>query len=390
MIKKLVLGLLFLFCSSNLLAVTTSTYNVKTDELYFSTPTIRVFEKINFGAGTVKAGIKKDSDGLIYVATNTDTGPWIQISGLYFLDTSSSTQTKTGGIVLGGSLSLSPFTLGSIPFIGASGLFTQDNANLFWDNTNKRLGIGTAGPSQLLNVVSSANVNKYLIKAEASQISAVADYLNTAILGIANGLNISWGFAIGVVGQAKKLSSAGAIGLWGTLSNTTPVLGVTGMDTALYADGASLGCAGLFMNGNVGIGTTSPDQKLTVAGNISTTGQIISSGTADNYFAGYTQLGSDAPKIKMLKLSTTTASTEDGVASIPHGLTFTKIISITSLVNSQLGTMLAVPPELSIDTSAGYQYSLHAADVNVYMHNHPTNSENILSKSAIVTIIYEE
>ena len=32
--------------------------------------------------------------------------------------------------------------------------------------------------------------------------------------------------------------------------------------------------------GNVGIGTTSPSQKLTVAGNISSTGQIVSTGVA--------------------------------------------------------------------------------------------------------------
>lgn len=34
------------------------------------------------------------------------------------------------------------FTEGSIVFSGASGIYTQDNSNLFWDNTNNYLGIG--------------------------------------------------------------------------------------------------------------------------------------------------------------------------------------------------------------------------------------------------------
>jgi hypothetical protein len=46
---------------------------------------------------------------------------------------------------------------GSIPFMGASGLVTQNNANLFWDNTNARLGIGTAIPLDTLHISTNAN-----------------------------------------------------------------------------------------------------------------------------------------------------------------------------------------------------------------------------------------
>ncbi len=35
-------------------------------------------------------------------------------------------------------------------FAGASGVYTQDNANFFWDDSNNRLGIGTASPSVTL------------------------------------------------------------------------------------------------------------------------------------------------------------------------------------------------------------------------------------------------
>ncbi len=58
------------------------------------------------------------------------------------------TGTITGNVT--GTINPS-FTLGSIAFQGTSGL-TQDNANFFWDNTNKRLGIGTTGPVSKLHI----------------------------------------------------------------------------------------------------------------------------------------------------------------------------------------------------------------------------------------------
>ncbi len=53
----------------------------------------------------------------------------------------------------GETLSISDLTQGSIPFIGAGGLFSQDNNNFFWDDTNDRLGLGTSTPSSRLDVV---------------------------------------------------------------------------------------------------------------------------------------------------------------------------------------------------------------------------------------------
>ena len=42
----------------------------------------------------------------------------------------------------GGNLISSSFTPGSVIFAGTSGVLSQDNANLFWDNAAKKLGIG--------------------------------------------------------------------------------------------------------------------------------------------------------------------------------------------------------------------------------------------------------
>ena len=47
---------------------------------------------------------------------------------------------------------ISALTQGSVIFAGAGGALSQDNANFFWDNTNKRLGIGTASPQYELDI----------------------------------------------------------------------------------------------------------------------------------------------------------------------------------------------------------------------------------------------
>ncbi len=57
------------------------------------------------------------------------------------------------------SLTLSPITQGSLLFAGAGGLVSQNNAGLFWDNTNSRLGIGTTTPSSTLGVNGTLSVS---------------------------------------------------------------------------------------------------------------------------------------------------------------------------------------------------------------------------------------
>jgi hypothetical protein len=84
------------------------------------------------------------------------------------------------GTIIGSSGSA--FTSGSVLFAGSSGLVSQDNSKLFWDNTNFRLGIGTATPtaSATLDVVSTtkgARPAPSLTSTQRNAISSPADGL---------------------------------------------------------------------------------------------------------------------------------------------------------------------------------------------------------------------
>jgi len=58
-------------------------------------------------------------------------------------------------VTFGGTGTTTAFTIGSIVFAGASGVYTQNNANFFWDNTNTRLGIKTAAPTAFVDIGAS-------------------------------------------------------------------------------------------------------------------------------------------------------------------------------------------------------------------------------------------
>ena len=110
--------------------------------------------------------------GRVFISTDTgqifeDTGSaWTLIAdagvggGTLASVTANGNTTATGIVITAGGLSTdsltdTALTTGSVLFSGTGGLVSQKNANLFWDNTNNRLGIGTTSPGAPLDIHST-------------------------------------------------------------------------------------------------------------------------------------------------------------------------------------------------------------------------------------------
>lgn len=143
-------------------------------------------------------------------------------------------------------MSSGTFTQGSVVFAGASGILSQDNTNLFWDNTNKRLGIG----------INSALQGKIHVKGGGAvrdggwnssvEVTPNGDFASIVFSGQTNALYgaISWNISTSGADATKELANI----------------------TALY-DGVSSVSFSIFVNSTVG---TSPisGKGLTYVGSL--------------------------------------------------------------------------------------------------------------------------
>jgi hypothetical protein len=104
---------------------------------------------------------------------------------------------------------------------------------------------------------------------------------------------------------------------------------------------------------------------------------------------GYTRLGtqaSDAPAIKMKELTTTSAATINGQVPITHGLTVSKIISVTVLLEWTTGFF--APPEYSPDLTLRYNYFV--TPTQIIIQNNATGGTNVINKPVKILVTYKE
>jgi len=155
-------------------------------------------------------------------------------------------------VTKGGTGTNTAFTAGSVVFAGASGVYSQDNASFFWDNTNDRLGIGTTSPSATLDV----NGNMVLPN------SGIINFKD------AGGVNRN---VLQFISGEVRLGGAGA-----------------GLSTQTFYTSAAERMR-IDSSGNVGIGTSSPVAPLQVASsNTNSYGAFVASAI------GVTRVGNGA------------------------------------------------------------------------------------------------
>jgi len=92
-------------------------------------------------------------NGITLTGTVTSSGS-LTLGGTLSGVSLTSQVTGTLPVTNGGTGTATAFTAGSVVFAGTSGVYSQDNTNLFWNDSLNRLGIGTSSPSYTLDILS--------------------------------------------------------------------------------------------------------------------------------------------------------------------------------------------------------------------------------------------
>jgi hypothetical protein len=215
------------------------------------------------------------------------------------------TVAGTLGVANGGTGTATAFTAGSVVFAGASGVYSQDNANFFWDDTNNRLGIGTATPTAPLTVSGSSVMSRFQTgsatdgRIEFAYNTTDIGYLNMASSSLLD-LTARSGVALvlGAGGSERmRITAGGNIGIGSNNPATWRIyVSQTGSDllnlynstgtgvqltmadqgwqggvnmtngNLIFQSGGTTERMRIDATGNVGIGTSSPAVKLDVSG----------------------------------------------------------------------------------------------------------------------------
>lgn len=170
-----------------------------------------------------------------------------------------------------------------------------------------------------------------------------------------------------------------------SLSDTPGFLKKTGNGTYSIDVGSYLSLAGGTITGELISTSATPSTSPTTGASVIPGGQGIG---GNQYVGGFSSLGGDAnhPGIKIKVLTGTTAATQGGAVAITHGVTASKIISISVLV--EYGTSSYVTQ--SHQFSAGYYFDISTSSGTINIGNHPTSSAAILSKTVKIVVIYKE
>jgi len=203
-------------------------------------------------------------------ASTTDYGKLYVLSAdskLYFMDDSGTTYDLTAAGISGSG------SAGQVTFWTDASTVSGDS-NLFWDNTNKRLGIGTTTPAALLDVYASSTATALTVAQSGTGNIVEFKDAGITVFKIADGGNVTVAghilpattttYDLGSLTYKWRNIYAATATIGETITINTNTISGSGTTTINTTAGS------LILNpaGNVGIGTTTPAHKLTVAGKL--------------------------------------------------------------------------------------------------------------------------
>lgn len=222
----------------------------------------------------------------------------------YFPITHTGTRAALGVLRVdgGGTGTGTAFTQGSVLFAGASGVYSQNNSNFFWDNSNSRLGLGLTAPTSKLHIDGG--------NATASALKMTA--------GTTTGQASTDGFEFGIDSSGNgEIRQREALEVRLFTNNTQRVTVQSG--------------------GNVGIGTTSPISKMHIVDISGSAASFLVSGASKGVRIGSTGSGSWIDGVDNTGFGSYQPLTVNG-SQLTFSINNSPQVSINSLGNVGIGT----------------------------------------------------
>lgn len=172
----------------------------------------------------------------------------------------------------GGTGTATTFTAGSVVFAGTGGVYSQDNGNLFWDDANNRLGVGTASPSSALDMGSGTITSPVLIRGSVTGSDA-----GTLNLTGGNAHAGGTGAAISLRGTSAGFNNGGIEFYYGSGGST--LAGATLSSTGVWTLNGALAYGGVTLSNSVtGTGSMALSASPTFTGTVNVA-NLTGSGT---------------------------------------------------------------------------------------------------------------
>ena len=290
----------------------------------------------------------------------------------------------------GGTGTSTSFTAGSVVFAGASGVYSQNNSNFFWDNTNARLGIGSASPSVKLYV--RANLT-------AGTSNSIRFLDDGAAATSTNNNSYGYGFNAST-GELSTTAGNGGFHTWYT-ANTEKVR-IFNSGGVSIGNTTDPGASNLSVSGNVVIATSGKGidfsatagtgtselladyEEGTWTPTLTTSGTNFTSVTYENRVGTYTKIGNLVTVTGRFYTSAVTIGSASGNVQI-GGLPFSTTSAVTVGLLSDTRSWTTNNPSEMLVASAGtvinllYKATANGDSVNLAVANVGTgNPANII------------